>query len=56
MANEIEQKRNKSFSLKISLEEKPDFQGNIAAYLFNSAGSLLEKSKVKDDKVIFLHS
>ena len=55
MTTETEQKRNKPFTLKISLDEKPDFKGDISAFLFDSAGNLLEKSKVKDGKVSFSH-
>ncbi|NOT86104.1 MAG: hypothetical protein HOP02_15280 [Methylococcaceae bacterium] len=56
MTIETEQKRNKPFTLKILLEEQLDFKGDIAAFLFDSAGNLLEMSKVKEGKVSFSHS
>ena len=37
----------------ISLEERPDFKGEISAFLFNVAGNLLEAVKVKGGKASF---
>lgn len=49
--SKIESKMKRTF--KISLEEKPDFKGEISAFLFDSAGNLLETVSVKEGKASF---
>ena len=35
----------------VSLEERPDYEGQLATYVFDSVGNLLDQAKVKDGKV-----
>jgi hypothetical protein len=53
MSKEKDSKRNELFSMKISLDETPDFKGEIAGFIFDRAGNLLAKSRIKDGKVSF---
>lgn len=43
----------RAVAFKISMEERPDFKGEISAFLFNVAGNLLEAVKVKEGKASF---
>lgn len=56
MTKELDSKRSNAFTLKISLEQKPDFKGEVAAFLFDVAGNLLEKAKIKEGKAYLTHS
>ncbi len=48
MSKEKDSKRNELFSMKISFDETPDFKGELAAFIFDRAGNLLVKSRIKD--------
>lgn len=52
MAEKIDQKKN-AFTLNFSLDPKSDFKGDVAAFLFDKAGNLLEQVPVKAGKAVF---
>ena len=43
-------------TFKVSFQERPDFSGNTAAFLFDSAGHLLEATEVKNGQISFKQS
>jgi len=56
MAKSDESKLRKSFTLKIALDPKAEFKGDIAALLFDKAGNLLEKGRVSNGAITFRRS
>ncbi len=43
--------REQKTTIKVSLEQRPDFKGEVAAFVFDVAGNLLERADVKAGKV-----
>ncbi|NTU52094.1 MAG: hypothetical protein HGA97_00020 [Chlorobiaceae bacterium] len=52
MAEKIDLKKN-AFTLTVSLDTKSEFKGDVAAFLFDKAGNLLEQAPVKNGKAVF---
>lgn len=50
MARKIYKSKPRRVTMKVELE-KPDFKGELAAFVFDSAGQLLEQTAVKSGKV-----
>ena len=44
-------REQKKTTIKVSLEQRPDFKGNVAAFVFDVAGNLLERAVVKAGRV-----
>jgi len=44
-------KSERKTTIKVSLEQRPDFKGNVAAFVFDVAGNLLERADVKAGSV-----
>ncbi|MBU1060738.1 MAG: hypothetical protein KJ804_20750, partial [Proteobacteria bacterium] len=55
MANQQKDPKRVRTTLTIDLEQ-PDFKGQLAAFVFDSTGNLLEQALVKDGKVILASS
>lgn len=56
MPQSIESKRPSSFTLKIALDPKAEFKGDIAALLFDKGGNLLEKARASKGVASFSRS
>lgn len=56
MAKSIAGPSKGGVTFKVSFQERPDFDANTAAVLFDSAGHLLEAAEVKGGRVSFKHS
>lgn len=56
MRKSNESKQRKSFTLKITLDPKADFKGEIAVLLFDKAGNLLEHARIHNGAASFSHS
>jgi hypothetical protein len=56
MAKSNESKLRKSFTLKITLDPKAEFKGDLAALLFDKAGNVLEYARIRNGAASFSQS
>ena len=45
-------KQEKKTTIKVQFTRKPDFKGTVAAFAFDSAGNLLDRAEVKENKAV----
>ncbi|MBN1928518.1 MAG: hypothetical protein JW764_03145 [Chlorobiaceae bacterium] len=56
MTKSTESKQRKSFTLKVTLDPKAEFKGDLAALLFDKAGNVLEHARIRNGVASFSHS